>query len=61
VNNWADHPLTEDSATLQLGAGVMVDLRMEYYENGWNAAARLLWTQPGGTKQVIPASQLQTP
>ncbi|NBV87291.1 MAG: hypothetical protein EBS01_13755, partial [Verrucomicrobia bacterium] len=33
VNNWADHPLTEDSATLQLGAGVMVDLRMEYYEN----------------------------
>ncbi len=61
VNDWADHPLTEDSATIQLGAGVMVDLRMEYYENAWNAAARLLWTQPGGTKQVIPVSQLQTP
>ncbi|RFC43856.1 MAG: PA14 domain-containing protein [Verrucomicrobia bacterium] len=61
VNNWTDHATTETSVSLVLGAGVWVDLRMEYYERAGGAVARLLWTPPGQAKQVIPAAQMQTP
>ena len=61
VNNWTDHGLKEDTYSLQLGAGVTLDLRMEYYENTGSATARLLWTQPGQAKQIIAVEQLQTP
>jgi hypothetical protein len=61
VNNWTDHALAEDSASMQLGAGVTLDLRLEYYENTGSSTARLLWTPPGQTKQVITVEQLQTP
>jgi hypothetical protein len=61
VNNWTDHATTENSVSLALGAGVWVDLRMEYYERAGGAVARLLWTPPGQAKQVIPAAQMQTP
>jgi regulation of enolase protein 1 (concanavalin A-like superfamily) len=61
VNNWTDHALVEDSASMQLGAGVTLDLRLEYYENTGSSTARLLWTPPGQAKQVIAVEQLQTP
>ena len=61
VNNWTDHALFEDSVSMQLGAGVTLDLRLEYYENTGSSSARLLWTPPGQAKQVIAVEQLQTP
>jgi hypothetical protein len=61
INNWTDHALSENSVSLQLGAGVSVDVRMEYYERGLSAVARLLWATPGQPKQVIPNNALQTP
>jgi hypothetical protein len=61
INNWTDHAMTENSVTLSLGAGVNVDVRLEYYEKAGSATARLLWTTPGQPKQVIPLEQLRTP
>ena len=61
VNNWSDHPLTENTGTLSLPAGAWVNLRLEYYERAGSAALRLLWTPPGQAKQVIPAAALSTP
>jgi hypothetical protein len=61
VNNWSDHPLTENSGTLSLPAGAWVNLRLEYYERAGSAALRLLWTPPGQAKRVIPAASLGTP
>lgn len=61
INNWTDHAMTENSVTLSLGAGVNVDVRLEYYEKAGSATARLLWTTPGQPKQVIPVEQLRTP
>jgi hypothetical protein len=58
INNWTDHAPTENSGTISLAAGQKYDIRLEYYENGGGAVARLLWSGPGLSKQVIPQSQL---
>jgi hypothetical protein len=59
INNWSDHSVSTDtSAPVALTAGTPYRLRMEYYENGGLAVARLQWTPPGGTLQIIPATAL---
>jgi hypothetical protein len=58
VNNWTDHAPTENSGTIALAAGQKVDVKMEYYENGGGAVAKLLWSSPSTPKQVVPMSQL---
>lgn len=58
VDNWTDHAPTENQGSIQLTAGQKYDLRMEYYENGGGATAKLLWSAPGLARQVIPRSQL---
>jgi glucose/arabinose dehydrogenase len=58
VNNWTDHPPTENSGTISLTANQVYDVRMEFYENAGGAVAKLLWSAPGLAKEVIPAGQL---
>ena len=61
VNNWTDHPGTYNSSpAITLTAGARYDLRMEYYEAGGGAVARLEWQRPGqSTFAVIPELQLR--
>ena len=54
MNNWTDHALTENSGTIALTAGQRYDIRMEFYENGGLATARLLWSSPSTPKAVVP-------
>jgi glucose/arabinose dehydrogenase len=58
INNWTDHAPVENSGTISLTAGQSYTIRMEFYENGGGAVARLLWSATGVAKEVIPASQL---
>jgi hypothetical protein len=58
VDNWTDHAPTENSGTIGMTAGQKVDLKMEFYENGGGAVAKLLWSSPSTAKQVVPQSQL---
>src|SRR5262249_31378718 len=58
IDNWTDHAPTENSATIALVAGQKYDIKMEYYENGGGAVAKLLWSSPSTAKQAIPTSQL---
>ncbi|HEV2802811.1 MAG TPA: S8 family serine peptidase [Pyrinomonadaceae bacterium] len=58
INNWTDHPATENSGTITLNAGQRYDIRMEFYERAGGAVARLSWSSPTQTRQIIPASQL---
>jgi glucose/arabinose dehydrogenase len=58
IDNWTDHPITENTGTINLTAGQRYTVRMEFYENAGDAVARLLWSAPGLTKEVVPASQL---
>ncbi len=56
VNRWNDQSAREYSGTIALTAGVPATLRMEYYENGGNAVARLSWSSPRTPKTIIPPS-----
>jgi glucose/arabinose dehydrogenase len=58
INNWTDHGLTENSGTIALTAGQRYDIRMEFYENGGLATARLLWSSPSTPKAAIPQTSL---
>jgi glucose/arabinose dehydrogenase len=58
VNNWTDHAITENSGTIALTAGQRYDIRMEFYENGGLATARLLWSSVSTPKAVVPMASL---
>jgi hypothetical protein len=61
VDRWIDQSPTEYAGFIQLQAGVLYDLKMEMYENGGGAVARLLWSSPSVSKEVIPSTQLYPP
>ncbi len=58
IENWTDHAPTEDHATVELVAGRPADLKVEYYQGGGGATARLKWTRPDGTTEIVPADRL---
>jgi hypothetical protein len=61
IDRWIDQSPTEYSAFLALQAGALYDIKMEYYENGGGAVARLLWSSPSVSKEIIPSTQLYPP
>ncbi|MGL6072544.1 MAG: PA14 domain-containing protein [Fimbriiglobus sp.] len=61
ISNWTDHAPTFDSAKINLAAGKMYDIRVEYYENSGGAVMQLEWQRPNGSYQIIPTAQLTTP
>jgi hypothetical protein len=61
IENWSDHAPGEDHATVVLTAGRPVDLKIEYYQGGGGATARLKWTRPDGTTEVVPAERFLLP
>jgi glucose/arabinose dehydrogenase len=58
VNHWNDHSSFEDTGTISLTAGQRYSIRMEFYENGGAATARLLWSHTSIAKAVVPANRL---
>jgi len=60
IDSWIDQSETEHpSAPITLTAGIPVDFRFEFYENGGSARARLRWSSASQAKGAIPAGQLQ--
>jgi len=58
INNWTEHPATEDSGTIALAAGEKYDIKIEYYENTGLASMKLSWSSPNTFKQIVPMSLL---
>ncbi|EKQ67175.1 PA14 domain-containing protein [Leptolyngbyaceae cyanobacterium JSC-12] len=58
IDNWTNHPPTEDQGAIALQAGQKYEIKLEYFENAIGAVAQLLWSTPTLPKQVIPNSQL---
>jgi glucose/arabinose dehydrogenase len=58
INNWTDHAATENTGTIALTAGQLYDIRMEFYENGGAAVARLAWSAPGLARETVPTASL---
>ncbi len=59
VNRWDQHAVTEDSGTVVLQAGKPYDIKLEYFESGGAAVAKLLWSSPSQAKEIIPAAALR--
>jgi hypothetical protein len=58
IDNFTDHTFGEDTGTISLKAGELYDIRLEYYDNQFDAAMKLLWSSPSTPKQVVPRTQL---
>lgn len=63
IDQWNDHSATNHtSANINLLAGQVYSIRLEYYENQTNAEIRLRWMVPGsGVFVAIPAGTTPTP
>ena len=58
VDKFVNQGTTSWSGTINLVAGQKYPIKMEYFENGGGAIAKLSWTRPGMTSTIIPTSQL---
>ncbi len=61
IDNWTDHAATTDtSGSVQLQAGALYPIRLEYYENFGQAVIRLRMGPTGGPFPAIPAGPTPT-
>ncbi|HLF92517.1 MAG TPA: PA14 domain-containing protein, partial [Planctomycetota bacterium] len=51
----------EHAGTIELAAWQPVDLRMEYLDTDGPAVARLFWTPPASTREIVPTEALFPP
>ncbi|MEO1054105.1 MAG: PQQ-dependent sugar dehydrogenase [Bacteroidota bacterium] len=58
INQWIPQAATEWSGTIDLEAGQMYPITLDYFELGGEAVIRLLWETDQLAKQVIPQMQL---
>ena len=60
VDSWKDRGETEDtgSVTFPWKGGQRIPIRMDYYQGGGGASARLRWSFKGQEKQIIPKERL---
>ncbi|MBL7145414.1 MAG: hypothetical protein ISS76_14360 [Phycisphaerae bacterium] len=61
VDNWVDRSPIEDKAAINLIAGQIYGIVMEYYENEGGAVAELRWSSQRTPKQIIPQAALSLP
>ena len=58
VDDWTPHALREARGSIALTADRTYEIRIEYLERTTSATARLSWSGPGVTKQIVPATRL---
>ena len=58
IDNWAEHPSTEDAVTVPLQANHRHVVKLEFFELGGAATARLMWSSASQPRQAVPTSQL---
>lgn len=58
VDQWVPQPETETTGQIELEGGKKYTIRIEYFELGGQAVARLWWSTPRIPKQPVPSSQL---
>ncbi|MDX1907802.1 MAG: PKD domain-containing protein [Bacteroidia bacterium] len=58
IDAWIDQGPTTYNATFQMTAGAKTPIKIEFYENGGGAVARLQWSSPSQAFQVVPQNFL---
>ncbi|MEH1839060.1 MAG: PA14 domain-containing protein [Nostoc sp.] len=61
INKFVNQSATEYSGAIALVAGQKYDIKLEYYENKYDAVSQLSWSSSSQTKEIIPQSQLYSP
>jgi hypothetical protein len=61
IRNWKDQGSTDDIVRVNLVAGQVYALVMEWYNGSGTAMAKLSWQSPSIRRQIIPAGPLQLP
>ena len=60
-DDWESQSATENSETIDLVAGQVYIIVMEYYAEGGDAVAELSWASPSTPRQFIPQAALSPP
>jgi Tc toxin complex TcA C-terminal TcB-binding domain/PA14 domain len=61
IDNWTEHPETEDVCDIFMIAGKAYNLRLEYYERGYDSTVKLLWKhEKQAEPELVAASQLSS-
>ncbi len=58
IDKWIDQGPTTWSGSIALKAQQLYNIRLDYYENGGGAVARLAWSSPSTPQAIIPQTQL---
>lgn len=58
IDDWNGHFVKRNEAAVELKAGVPVAIRVDYFELNLASSARLLWSSPTLSEEVIPTAQL---
>jgi hypothetical protein len=61
IDNWNDHGTMDNNASVNLIAGQVYSIRMEWYDNAGGAVAQLSWESPSLPREIIPQGWLQLP
>ncbi len=61
IDNWTNHGPTENTANVALVAGQSYSIKLEYYDNGGGAVAKLHWSSPSMSRRPVTAGGGSTP
>jgi hypothetical protein len=62
IDNWTNHGSADDySPAITLSAGVLYNIKMEFFEAGGDAVAKLAWQSASQSREAIPLNQLYLP
>lgn len=59
IDEWVDQAATLHTGTMMLRAGKQHRIKMEFYERGGLAVAKLFWASPSQFEQIIPQERLR--
>jgi len=60
IDNWTGHGDTWDSGRIELEAGRLYDIKVEFFQGGGGATLGLYWESKSQPKQVVPTEALFT-
>ena len=60
IDRFVDQGPTTWTGTINLTAGQVYPIRMDYFENSGGAVARLEWSSPSQAREVVPRGRLYT-
>lgn len=61
IDHWVDQTETEHTGVLRVEKGQQLRLKLEYFYNGGQGAAKLAWSGPGYSKRPVPPEALTQP